>query len=77
MAAILIHPTTASNPQAIADLERDTDRQAVIGEVAAELVVNSLETEMLRQRIARMDRILDDLAEIRESIEAALARRRP
>ena len=38
MANIAIHPTLASNPQAVADLERATGMTAVVNRGAAELV---------------------------------------
>lgn len=38
MAPILIHPTIACNPQAVADLERATGLTAAVNRGAAELV---------------------------------------
>lgn len=66
MSAILIHPTTASNPQAIADLERDTGMVAVIGDVAAELV---------RSDVVFVDS--DDLTAFGDALNEAICRGAP
>lgn len=54
MAQILIHPT-ATGPAAIARLEAETGRVAVLAGMAAELVFISLEEQIIRNQLASLD----------------------
>ena len=64
MAQVMIHPTAATNPAAVEALELATGRIAVLGAVAAELVLLDLEHRITNNYL----RALDDMRALIEEV---------